>query len=415
MAYVNSSRSPRPYRATRRRRAAGWKLAFIALFGAAVFAAGFILLWSLGSWLVGGPGFPWGSDGEVAESPISLAVATEYEVEPLVDLMAFRDLSYVPVKGIYVTSYTASESGRMSKMLDLADTTEINAFVIDVKDDLGMVTYDSQAAMAKEMGLVEKRIKDIDAMIATLNEHGIVPIARVVCFKDTNLAKAKPEWAVRSVKGGKWEDRNGLNYVNPYSHDVWEYIVQVAEDAARHGFREIQFDYVRFPTDGPISEAVYPGEYCSKEDAIAGFLAYAHARLEKLGVWVSADVFGIVIMDTPDTATIGQKYYKVARNVDIVCPMVYPSHYYSGSYGLDNPDASPYELVTAAMKETNIRLAGTGALGRPWLKDDDYGVDYGVEEVKAEIKAAEQQGFSEWLLWNAGNQYTKGALRSDEG
>ncbi len=203
--------------------------------------------------------------------------------------------------------------------------------------------------------------------------------------------------------------------MNPYSHEVWEYIVQVAEDAARRGFREIQFDYVRFPTDGPISEAVYPGEYCLKEDAIAGFLAYARARLEKLGVWVSADVFGIVIMDTPDTATIGQKYYKVARNVDIVCPMVYPSHYYSGSYGLDNPDANPYELVTAAMKETNLRLAGTGAMGRPWLKDDNYGVDYGVEEVKAEIKAAEQQGFGEWMLWNARNEYTKGALRSNEG
>lgn len=415
MAYVNSSRSPRHSRATRRRKAAGWRLALIAFTGAGAFAVGFILLWSLGSWVVGGQGFPWGSDEDTAETLASPAVATRYEVEPLVDLLAFRDLSYVPVKGVYVTSFTAADPGRMSKMLALADTTEINAFVIDVKDDIGMVTYDTSTAMAKELGLVERRIKDIDALLATLNEHGIVPIARVVCFKDTSLAQARPELAVRSVKGGKWQDRKGLSYVNPYSHEVWEYIVQVAEDAARRGFREIQFDYVRFPTDGPISEAVYPGEYCSKEDAIAGFLAYARARLEPLGVWVSADVFGIVIMDTPDTATIGQKYYKVARNVDIVCPMVYPSHYYSGSYGLDDPDAHPYELVTAAMKETTLRLAGTGAMGRPWLKDDDYGVDYGVEEVKAEIKAAEQQGYSEWMLWNAGNEYTKGALRSEGG
>ena len=415
MAQRNVSRNPgrnaRDYRVARRRKAAGWKLAFIAILGVGAFAAGFVLLWALGSWVVGGAGFPWNSDEASVETPVAVTAEAEYQLEPLVDLLTFRDLSYVPVKGVYVSSYAAASTDMMARLLDLADTTEINGFVIDVKDDLGTVTYEADVALAKELGLVEKRIKDIDALIARLAEHDIVPIARVVSFKDSQLALAQPELAVRSTKGGKWEDRNGLNYVNPYSHDVWEYIVQVCEDAARHGFREIQFDYVRFPTDGPISEAVYPGEYCSKADAIAGFLAFARERLEKLGVWVSADVFGIVIMDTPDTETIGQKYNKVASNVDIVCPMVYPSHYYSGSYGLDNPDAKPYELVTAAMKETAMRLAGTGAMGRPWLKDDDYGIDYGVEEVKAQIKAAEEQGFNEWLLWNAGNVYTKGALR----
>ncbi len=201
MAYANSSRSSRHYRGTRRRKAAGWKLAFIALTGVVAFAAGFILLWSLGSWIVGGGGFPWRSHGEVVEGPASLTVVSEYELEPLVDLLEFRDLSYVPVKGIYVTSYSASDSGRMSKLLSLADSTEINGFVVDVKDDLGMVTYLADVPMAKDLGLVENRIKDIGGLIATLNEHNIVPIARVVCFKDTSLAQAKPDLAVRSSKG----------------------------------------------------------------------------------------------------------------------------------------------------------------------------------------------------------------------
>ena len=413
MAQTYSSRSPRHSRATRRRRGAGWRLAFIALMGAVAFAAGFILLWSLGSWLVGGDGFPWGSDGTSAETPALIAVETDYTVEPLVDLLAFRDLSYVPVKGVYMTSYAAGSSDWMTKMLSLADTTEINAFVIDVKDDRGFVTYEADVALAKELGLIERRIRDIDALLAVLAEHNIIPIARVVCFKDTSLAVARPELAVRSAKGGKWEDWKKLNYVNPYSHEVWEYIVQVAEDAARRGFREIQFDYVRFPSDGPISEAVYPGEYCSKEDAIAGFLAFARQRLEKLGVWVSADVFGLTVHTLTDGG-IGQQIEKVARNVDIVCPMVYPSHYDTGSYGISNPNASPYETVTAAMKDTAKRLAGTGAMGRPWLQDFSLqGVEYGVERVKAQIKAAEEQGFAEWILWDPSLKYTAGALRSE--
>jgi len=387
-------------------------MAFIALLGAAGFAAGFILLWALGSVMVGGAGFPWKSEGDSVTVPSVMPVDSEYQVEPLVDLVALRDLSYVPVKGVYVTSYVAGDAGRMTELLGLADRTEINTFVIDVKEDLGMVTYDADIALAKEHGLVEKRISDIDGLLATLAEHDVIPIARVVCFKDTKLAEARPDLAVQSTDGGMWADWKGLNYTNPYNHEVWEYLVQVAEDAARRGFREVQFDYVRFPTDGPISKASYPGKYCKMEDAIAGFLAYARARLEKLGVWVSADVFGLTVHATDDGG-FGQKIEKVCQNVDIVCPMVYPSHYDDGSYGLDKPDAHPFELVTAAMKDTARRLAGTGAKGRPWLKDDDYGVDYGVEEVKAEIEASERQGFDEWLLWNAGNKYTEGALRPD--
>jgi len=346
---------------------------------------------------------------------VALPAQDDYTIEPLVDLLAFRDLSYVPVKGIYMTSYAAASPEKLNDMIGLADRTEINAFVIDVKDDIGLVAFDADVALAKELDLIDARI-DVDALIAKLREHDITPIARVVCFKDNTLATKRNDLAVMRDGGSIWKDFKDLSFTNPYNHEVWEYLVQVAEEAARHGFREIQFDYVRFPSDGKISEAVYPGEYCSKEDAIAGFLAFARERLEKLGVWVSADVFGITVNpgSAKDSATLGQNVEKISENVDIICPMVYPSHYSKGFYGVASPNEQPYEIVTGAMKDTKDRLAGTGAMGRPWLQDFSLGgVTYGVAEVKYQIKAAEEQGFSEWILWDPSLNYVEGALRTD--
>jgi hypothetical protein len=386
------------------------------VLGVVLFAGGFFLLWSLGSWIVGGSGFPGGgSSVDAVTAPVTVVSGSDYSVSPLIDLREFRDLSYVPVKGIYMTSYGASSADNLNKMISLADSTEINAFVIDVKDDLGYVTYKADVPLAKEEGLIDNRIKDIDALIAKLREHNIIPIARVVCFKDTKLANKRPDLAVKWKNGTNWTDFKGLSFTNPYNHEVWEYLVEVAEDAARHGFREVQFDYVRFPSDGLISQAVYPGQNSSKEDAIAAFLAFARPRLEKLGVWVSADVFGITVNPAShkDSATIGQSVPKIAESVDIVCPMVYPSHYSDGYYGIESPNRSPYETVSKAMADTKGMLAGAGAMGRPWLQDFSLrGVTYGINEVKAQIKAAEEQGFSEWLLWDPALNYTKGALRS---
>lgn len=399
----------------RRRKGARGKFAFIALASAIVFAGGFILLWSLGSLIVGGNGFPWTATADAAVSPVALQAQVDHPLEPLVDLRAFRDLSYVPVKGIYVTSYAAGKPEPLAKMIAIADQTEINAFVIDIKDDQGRLAYEADVPLAKSLGLISVHIPDIDGLIATLREHNITPIARLVTFQDSALAEARPDLAVQSTKGGIWRDIKGMGYTNPYNHEVWEYEVQVAEDAARHGFREIQFDYVRFPSDGVLAEAVYPGAYTTKADAIAGFLGYARERLEKLGVWVSADVFGLATTVRKDSG-IGQQFEKISQNVDIICPMVYPSHYDPGSYGIDSPNASPYELVTHAMKDARPRLAGTGATARPWLQDFSMrGVTYGVDQVKAQIKAAEELGFEEWLLWDASLKYTVGALRSQGG
>jgi hypothetical protein len=397
----------------RRRTGARGRFAFIAVASVIVFAGAFILLWSLGSIIVGGKGFPWTTTAAAAMSPVALQAQVDHPLAPLVDLRVFRDLSYVPVKGIYVTSSAAGRPGSLEQLLAIADQTEINAFVIDIKDDRGRIAYEVDVSMAKTLGLIYTRISDIDGLIATLRQHNITPIARLITFRDSVLAEARPDLAVQSSKGGIWRDKNGDAYANPYNHEVWEYQVQVAEDAARHGFREIQFDYVRFPSDGAIAEAVYPGAYATKADAIAGFLGYARERLEKLGVWVSADVFGLTTTVKSDQG-IGQQFEKISQNVDVVCPMVYPSHYDAGSYGIDSPNASPYDLVTHAMKDAIPRLAGTGAIARPWLQDYSLrGVIYGVDQVKAQIKAAEELGFEEWLLWDHSLDYTVGALRSE--
>ncbi|GAB4245965.1 MAG: putative glycoside hydrolase [Thermoleophilia bacterium] len=388
----------------------------IGLGAAAAFLVGFWFFWMLGSRVAGGDGsvlrlpLPGWPGGETVEAALPPRWDSALEL-PVVDLPAFRDLSYVPVKGIYLSSWAAGSAKVLGAQLELVDTTEINAMVIDVKDATGYISYDSAVPLADELKLEERRIKDIAGLLATLRRHGIVPIARIVCFKDPLLATRKPELAVRNRNGGLWRDFKGSAYTNPYDRRVWEYLVDVAEDAADRGFREIQFDYVRFPSDGKISEAVYPGADGPMEDAIAGFLAYARGRLEKRGVWVSADVFGLTVY-VKDDLGIGQKIEKVARNVDIVSPMIYPSHYEAGSYGQKNPNARPYEIITAAVRDSGRRLAGTGAMLRPWLQDFSLGgITYGVNEVRAQIKAVEEQGYKEWLLWDPGVTYTRGALR----
>lgn len=329
----------------------------------------------------------------------------------LQQILARRDQTYRPLKGIYVTAGSVANPKVFANLLAIADQTEINAFVIDVKDNSGYVTYDTGAPLARNLGLYKPVIKDIDGLIATLVQHNITPVARIVCFQDSVLAAKRPDLAVKSkATGGNWRDNRKAQYTNPYKQVVWEYLVEVAEDAAKHGFREIQFDYVRFPSGGVMSDAVYPGATSPKEDAIAAFLAFARARLQKLGVWVSADIFGVTVQVKNDSG-IGQQFEKVAANVDLVCPMIYPSHYAKGVYGFTNPNAHPYDLVFDALKDTKARLASTGARVRPWIQDFTLGSPaYGVAQVKAEIKAVEDQGLNEWILWNAGNKYTVGAL-----
>jgi hypothetical protein len=320
----------------------------------------------------------------------------------------------VNVRGIYLTGWKAGQEKEFEKLLELADNTEINAMVIDVKDNTGRMTYRSTLPMVEEIGANSERIQDIDALIKTLKQHDIYAIARVVVFEDPILAKNRPEWSIKTKSGNLWTTGKGLGWVDPYNRDVWDYILDVAEEAARKGFNEIQFDYVRFPSDGNLKNIVYPSDDGkSRVETISGFLAYANKRLKPFGVYTSADVFGLVTTAVDDML-IGQTLEELARHVDYISPMVYPSHYYSGSYGLAHPNAAPYETVHRGLSDAVERLEkmeGFKAEIRPWLQDFSMGLpSYGDREVRAQINATYDVGLSQWILWNPANNYTVKAL-----
>jgi hypothetical protein len=398
---------PRRRHVGKRRKA----LITITVLGLFSFTAGFIAMWSLGSVIVGGSAF--GGSGAAELSVGAIPASDDYAVEPLVNLVDFRDLAYIPVKAVAVLAKRTPSY--FDRVIAAIDRTEINSLVITVKDDNGRIAFDTDTPLGVKYGTINTGqgigIEDLDALMAKLAEHNIMPIARIVCFKDDTLARKRPEMAVQNETGGIFIDGEGMSWLNPYNHDAWEYLVQVAEECARRGFREIQFDYIRFPTAG-TSRATYPGQYCAKEDAIAGFLAYARPRLEALGVWMSADCFGWVVGRTDDVG-MGQKLEKLCQNVDVLCPMVYPSLYGAWSYGIEKPELRPYDIVHAALTDAAKRLIGTGAKGRPYLlAADGKRVKSTAEWIKAQIQAAEDLGFNEWMLWGG---YLEEALRAKDG
>lgn len=316
----------------------------------------------------------------------------------------------VLVKGIYLTGYTAG-SPRFDELVKLVDDTELNAMVIDIKDDSGWVTFRSSLPMVREAKADTNMIPDLDRLLATLHQHDIYSIARIVTFKDPRLGSYRPDLAVHNSQGGVWHDRTGAAWLDPYNREAWDYAVAVAQEAAIKGFREIQFDYVRFPSDGNTKDIVYP-KYDGRirADVIADFLAYAREQLRPFHVFVSADIFGL-IPSVNDDQGIGQYWEKVLPPVDYVSPMAYPSHYAPNTFGLKDPDAAPYETVSNTLKD-GIRRMGDQPVSklRPWLQDFSLRHRYGAAEVRNQIRAAEEQGVKGWLLWNAANVYTREAL-----
>ena len=321
-----------------------------------------------------------------------------------------------PVRALYMSGWVAGGTTRWKQLLNIVDKTELNAVVIDVKED-GMLSYATpNVALAVETGANHKMIPDVDAKLAELKKRKIYAIARITVFRDKIAARKKPALAVQRPDGSPWRDRSGHFWLDPYNQQNWDYNVAVAQDAARRGFDEVQWDYVRFPSEGARSGRRYPAR--QKDDArsearvIAEFLAYAKEKLTPSGVRVSADVFGLAL-SAEDDLGIGQKLALMAPHLDVVCPMVYPSHYGRGSLGVAYPNASPYQTVFRALRDGNKRLKAIpnhACTMRPWLQDFSLGVRYGEKQVRAQIQAARANGVNEYLLWNASNRYTTAAL-----
>lgn len=321
------------------------------------------------------------------------------------------------VRGIYLTSYSAANPATRDALIGLAERTEVNAFVINVKDDWGHINFEADHPIAAAADAVVGDLGDVRALTALLRSKGIYSIARVVTFKDAMVPKSRPDVAAAHVSGGVWKDYNGVTWLNPYNEAAWEYVVDIAKEAALAGFDEIQFDYVRFPTDGNLDAIVYPGKDARRrEQVIADFLAYARKELHPYRVWTSADVFGLVT-STADDMGIGQRLEEISASTDYVSPMVYPSHYERGNLGVANPNAMPYETVYRSMLDAKERWAKAGLTERvgmrPWLQDFSWGHPYGPAEVRAQIQATYDAGYKEWLLWNAANEYTEAALKPE--
>ncbi|MCR4426908.1 MAG: putative glycoside hydrolase [Firmicutes bacterium] len=318
------------------------------------------------------------------------------------------------VKALYATGWTAGIPSRLESLAKIIRSTELNAMVIEIKDDTGAISYESSVPLAREIGAGVRKIRDIASVLAFLQQEGIYPIARLVVFKDPKLARSRTQTAVRDSRGAIFNDSQGLAWTDPRAREVWEYNLEIAKEAALLGFREIQFDYVRFPDDHGLTRINNTdSKGRTRADVIAEFLEYARAELEPYGVVVTADIFGIVCSAETDMG-IGQVLEKLAPHVDYLAPMVYPSHYRRGEYGIPDPNGSPGETVRRSVSRALERLGALGSSARliPWLQDFSLGRDYGEAEVRAQIDALLDLGIREFMLWNPNNVYTESALES---
>jgi hypothetical protein len=311
------------------------------------------------------------------------------------------------IRGVHVTMALASLRGKLGDYLGLTDDG-LTALELDVKDENGEVAFGSpRVAFAHRIGAVRTYYNPTRAAKAA-HARGVYLIGRIVVFEDPILAQNRPDMAIRRPDGGIWTTSAGLGWANPYDERVWDYNLDVAEAAVRAGFDEIMFDYVRFPTDGDTSSAVFPGRrHEPKTATMTRFVQYARGRLEPLGVRVSAAVFGL---SAARNMGIGQKPRRLAEYLDSIYPMVYPSHYGSGEYDLPDPNAVPGITVARSLKDFRRALRGHETLLVPWLQDFSLGRDYTLDDVRAQIQAARDLRSKGFLLWNAAGAYTPGAL-----
>ena len=352
-----------------------------------------------------------------------------------------------PIRAVYFTGWSAGIESRVEYLIDLHKATTVNAVVIDIKDYSGYIAYRTGVADANKYGAVRVMFRNIDALVSRLHREGIYVIARITCFQDPVLAAARPDLAVHRVsklprdrsgpltRDSLWLDRKGLAWLNPASPPAWAYLVAIAKDAVSHGVDEVNFDYIRFPSDGNLKDMYFPNwdSKTPKHIVIRSFFRYL--RQELPDARISADLFGLTTVNDDDLG-IGQVIEDAYGSFDYVCPMVYPSHFARKFLGFPNPAARPYEVVNYSIKEAGDRLAEfskppapdlkggasddppaapkmKAAKLRPWLQDFNMGATYDAPAVRAEIKAVQNAlggNFAGWMMWSPSNIYTRQAL-----
>ncbi len=319
------------------------------------------------------------------------------------------------VKAIYMSSWVAGTKSFRDKLVKMIDDKELNAVVIDVKDNTGVITWES-------------RMKDMDAFIKELHEKNIYVIARIAAFQDPTFVALHPELAVKNKTTGKvWRDHKGIPWIDTGSKVMWDYLLDISNQSYARGFDEINLDYIRFPTDGALSQMEFPvsGERAKtdKPGIVTDFYKYITSELHKNNIPVSGDLFGIIMVTKVDIATIGQDMHSALETFDYVAPMIYPSHFYAGTDGFQKPAEHPKEIIDYAMKAGMIIAdevaSSTGqatttirAKYRPWYQDFDMGATYTAPMVRGQIDAGENLGVESWMLWDPANHYTPSALKT---
>jgi hypothetical protein len=383
----------RRHQARRRRAIRRVVLLAVVAVAAAVVALGMSFLGGRDGRQPGSAGAPSSSGSTPAAAP------AEPDPEPVA--------MPAEVRGVHVTMALASLDGKLEEFYDLTNAG-LNTVQLDVKDENGEVAFNRPGVPLARAAQATRTYFNPREAAAEAEARGIYLVGRVVVFEDPILSRNRPRLAIQRQGGGVWTSSGGLGWTNPYDERVWKYNVDVAAAAVKSGFDEIMFDYVRFPTDGDVASAVYPQRAREHRSVtIARFLEYARGRLEPMGARVSAAVFGL-------TATremgIGQRPRRLARHLDVIYPMVYPSHYGPGEYGLDDPDGVPGITVARSLRDFRRALRGSDTLLVPWLQDFSLGHEYTLEDVQAQILAARDADAGGYLLWNPSGVYTDGAL-----
>jgi hypothetical protein len=329
------------------------------------------------------------------------------------------------VKAVYISAWTAGTPKYRDRIISMIDSTELNSIIIDVKDSTGRISFETEDPYLKGLGSEEKRIKDIRALTNILHEKNIYIIGRVSVFQDAFMTNKKPEWSItRKSDGAVWKDRKGLSFMDPANENVWEYIVAIAKEAYEVGFDEINFDYIRYPSDGNIKDINYRiAEGRTRADNIKTFFEHLNTEVKsENNIPTSADLFGLVTTDTTSDLGIGQVLEKAMPYFDYIAPMVYPSHFATGWNGFKVPAQKPYETINVTMKKSVERAIAAGFTAnkiRPWLqdfsiKDNGYYVKYTPDMVRSQIKGANDAGVSSWMLWDPSNKYSPTALLGPE-
>lgn len=325
------------------------------------------------------------------------------------------------VKAIYMTSWVAGTPSLREKLVEIADETEINSIVIDIKDYTGKIAFKVEDSYLLEVGAVENRIPDIREFIKRLHSKNIYVIGRISVFQDPHYVSKYPEFAVKRESDGEvWKDYKGISWLDAGSKDVWNYTTVIAKEAYKIGFDELNFDYIRFPSDGNMNDIEYPFSeekilaepLYGKAEVMKSFFEYLADEMKDIGAIISADMFGMVTTN-PDDLNIGQVLEYAEPYFDYIAPMTYPSHYPKGFNGFNNPNKEVYGVVKysmdSAVKKMKTASSSPDKL-RPWLQDFDYGGNYDIAEVRAQIQAVYDAGLNSWMLWDPANIYTIDAL-----